>query len=143
MPIIGYKYGPLKYQSAKAKFTIGTLICESAEEEIVEQPSSTHKVSIIIQRIVSIIFWYLKNNNYDNLKNSKDNNSKNRLQNLKDKVWHREEISCLLSKGNKANHPKFERTNRKNTKSKFFLKSVQNWCAQLTWKLNEANSSKI
>ena len=52
-------------------------------------------------------------------------------------------LDCPLSKGNCAPNPKFERPNGKNTKSKKFLKSVQNWCAQLTWKLNEANSSKI
>ena len=28
-------------------------------------------------------------------------------------------------------------------KIQFFSKSVQNWCSELTWKLNEANSSKI
>ena len=40
-------------------------------------------------------------------------------------------LGCLLSKGNQAITPKFERPNGKNTKSKIFLKSVQNWCAQL------------
>ena len=52
-------------------------------------------------------------------------------------------VDCPLSKGNKAATPKVERPNGKNTKSKNFLKSFQNWCVQLTWKLNEANSSKI
>ena len=52
-------------------------------------------------------------------------------------------VGCLSSKGNQAINPKFERPNGKNTKSKIFLKSVQNLCAQLTWKLNEADSSKI
>ena len=52
-------------------------------------------------------------------------------------------VNCPLLKGNQAPHPKFERSNGKNTKSKNFLKSVQNWCGELTWKLNEANSSKI
>ena len=52
-------------------------------------------------------------------------------------------LGCLLSKGNQAITPKFESPNGKNTKSKIFLKSVQNWCLQPTWKLNEANSSKI
>ena len=52
-------------------------------------------------------------------------------------------LDCPLSKGNQAAHPKCERSNRKSTKSKKFLKSVKNWCGQLTWKLNEAISSKI
>ena len=52
-------------------------------------------------------------------------------------------LDCPSSKGNHAPHSKFERPNGKNTKSKIFLKSVQNWCLQLTWKFNEANSSKI
>ena len=37
-----------------------------------------------------------------------------------------------LSKGNQAATPKIERPNGKNTKSKFFFKSVKNWCGQLT-----------
>ena len=41
-------------------------------------------------------------------------------------------IGCLFSKGNQAITPKFERPNGKNMKSKFFLKSVKNWCHQLT-----------
>ena len=52
-------------------------------------------------------------------------------------------LDCPSSKGKHAPHPKFERPNGKNTKSKIFLKSVQNWCLQLTWKFNEANTSKI
>ena len=41
-------------------------------------------------------------------------------------------IDCPLSKGNQAATPKIERPNGKNTKSKIFLKSVKNWCGQLT-----------
>ena len=52
-------------------------------------------------------------------------------------------LNCPSSKGNLAPNPKFERPNDKNTKSKNFLKSIKNWCLQLTWKLNEAISSKI
>ena len=52
-------------------------------------------------------------------------------------------VNCPTSKGNHAPHPKFERPNGKNTESKKFLKSVQNWCVTLSWKLNEANSLKI
>ena len=52
-------------------------------------------------------------------------------------------LDCPSSKGNHAPHPKFERPDEKNTKSKIFLKSVQNLCPFLTWKLYEANSSKI
>ena len=37
-------------------------------------------------------------------------------------------LDCPLSKGNQANHPKFERPNGKNTKSNFFFKSVQSLC---------------
>ena len=39
---------------------------------------------------------------------------------------------CPLSKGNQAPHPKFEKPNGKNGKSKNFLTSVKNWCVQLT-----------
>ena len=46
--------------------------------------------------------------------------------------WLEYRLGCPLSKGNQANHPKFERPNEKNTKCKFFLKSVQNWSVQLT-----------
>ena len=52
-------------------------------------------------------------------------------------------VDCPLSEGNQAANPKFERHNGKNTKSTFFFKSVKNWCGQLTWKLNEAISSKV
>ena len=42
-------------------------------------------------------------------------------------------VSLLrFTKRNQAPHPKFERPNGKNTKSKFFLKSVNNWSVQLT-----------
>ena len=40
-------------------------------------------------------------------------------------------LDCPLLKGNEAAHPKFERPNGENTKSKTFLKSVKNWCGQL------------
>ena len=52
-------------------------------------------------------------------------------------------LNCPSSKGNHAPTQKFERPNEKNTKPKNFLKSVQNLCPFLTWKLYEANSSKI
>ena len=52
-------------------------------------------------------------------------------------------LDCPLSKGNQGATPKIKRPNGKNTKSKIFLKSVKNWCGQLTWKLNEAISLKI
>ena len=42
-----------------------------------------------------------------------------------DKGWLRA-LDCPSSKGNQAPHPKFERPNGKNTKSKIFLKSVKN-----------------
>ena len=41
-------------------------------------------------------------------------------------------VDCPLSEGNQAAHPKFERPNGKNTKSKSFFESVKNWCGQLT-----------
>ena len=59
------------------------------------------------------------------------------------KAFDREHLDCPLSKGNQAGTPKIEKPNKKNTKSKNYLKSVKNWCVQLTWKLNEAISSKI
>ena len=52
-------------------------------------------------------------------------------------------LDCPLSKGNQAHHLKFERSTVKISELKFFLTSVKNWCVQLTWKLNEAISSKI
>ena len=48
------------------------------------------------------------------------------------KLWLSMMVECPLSEGNQAAHPKFERGNGKNTKSKIFLKSVKNWCLQLT-----------
>ena len=48
-----------------------------------------------------------------------------------------------ISKGNQAPTQKFERTNQKILKSKSILTSVNNWCHQLAWKLNEAISLKI
>ena len=50
---------------------------------------------------------------------------------------------CPLWKGNQAPHPKFERPNGKILESKKFLILDKNWFVQLTWKLNEAISSKI
>ena len=41
-------------------------------------------------------------------------------------------LDCPSSKGNQAPHPKFERPNGNDTKSKTFFKSVKNWCLQLT-----------
>ena len=52
-------------------------------------------------------------------------------------------VDCPLSKGNQAAAPKIERPDGKNTNSKIVLKSVKDWCGQLTWKINEAISSKI
>ena len=52
-------------------------------------------------------------------------------------------LDCPLLKGNQAATPKIERPDGKNTNSKKFLKSVKDWCGQLTWKINEAISSKI
>ena len=52
-------------------------------------------------------------------------------------------LNCPSSKGSHAPTQKFERPNGKNTKSKNVLKLVKNWWGQLTWKLNEAISSKI
>ena len=51
--------------------------------------------------------------------------------------------STILSKGNQVPYLEFERPNGKISESKKFLTSVKNWCVQLTWKLNEAISSKI
>ena len=41
-------------------------------------------------------------------------------------------LDCPLSKGNQALYPKFERPNRKISKSENFLTAVKNWCVQLT-----------
>ena len=62
---------------------------------------------------------------------------------IRQKLAYEYQLDCPLSEEKQAAHPKFKRPNGKNTRSKFFLKSVKNWCAQLTCKLKKAISLKI